>query len=59
VACGKNRILCIEPHTHPQEINIEQHSACGENGILHIQTGVEKQPESKTGLANIANMWQD
>ncbi len=55
-SCGENRILCIAPHPHAHGANIEQHRACGENGILHIKTGFEKQPKHKTGLADQADM---
>jgi hypothetical protein len=58
-SCGENRILCIDAHTYPQESNIVQHRVCGENGILHMETGIKKQPESKTKRADQADMWQD
>jgi hypothetical protein len=54
-------VLCIlyaAPHTHAQETNIEQHSACGENGHRHMETDDLAAPKQPTEPNPKADMWQ-
>jgi hypothetical protein len=46
------------PHTHPQETNIVQHRACGENGPHHIETDALAAPKQQTERSSQTIMWQ-
>jgi hypothetical protein len=46
------------PHTHAQETNIEQHSACGENRLLHMETGAESNANGRIQHGSQTVLWQ-
>jgi hypothetical protein len=46
------------PHPHAHGGNILQHRLCGENGLLHIETGAESNADFKMQRDSQAILWQ-